>query len=438
MRKNFHLRTKVFIFFGAFLLVWGPMTRQTCAQVDSARVAAKAQNWPRFRGPGGMGVAAENGLPITWDESKIVWRRQLPGAGASSPITFHDHIYLTAYSGYYVPGVPGGSVEELKRHVIALRRTDGRIVWDKQIPARLPEKERIRDHGYAANTPAADEDRVYAFLGKTGVFALDHDGNQLWHADVGDGASGWGTASSPLLYQDLVIINASVESESLVALDRETGQERWRASGIRESWNTPIVVTAASGRKELIVSRLGDVLAYDPANGKPLWSCKTDITWYMVPTAVAADGIVYVLGGRSGTAALAVRAGGSGDVTDTHRIWTSKAGSNVTSPVYQDGFLYWMGDQSGIVYCAEAKTGDLRYEKRINRAGQVYACPILADGKIYYPTRSGKVLVVAAKPEFELLATNELSDASRFDGSPAVDGNRLLLRSEKYLYCIAD
>ena len=307
----------------------------------------------------------------------------------------------------------------------------------KAVPAKLPEEESIRDHGYAANTPAADADRVYAFFGKTGVFAFDHEGNQLWQADVGSNTSGWGTAASPLLYKDMVIINASVESESLVALDRETGEEKWRASGIREAWNTPIIVTADSGRKELVVARHGDVLAFDPDTGEPLWSCKTDITWYMVPTAVAADGIVYYLGGRSGTAAVAVRAGGSGDVTATHRLWTSKTGSNVTSPIYLDGHLYWMSEKLGIAYCAKADTGELVYEQRLERFGGVYASPVLAEGRLYYFDRYGRAFVLAAKPEFEQLAVNAIEDdRTRFDGSPAVDGNRLLIRSGKFLYCL--
>jgi len=399
---------------------------------------ATSDNWPRFRGPGGMGVSDATGLPLEWDaDNNVAWKTPLPGAGASSPITFGDHIYLTCYSGYFVPHEPGGSLDQLKRHLIALRRDTGEIVWDQAVSAKLPEEERIRDHGYAANTPAADADRVYAFFGKSGAFAFDHEGNQLWQADVGSKTSGWGTAASPLLYKDMVIVNASVESGSLVALDRETGREKWRASEIREAWNTPIIVTADSGRKELVVARAGDILAFDPDTGKSLWSCKTDIGWYMVPTAVAADGIVYYLGGRSGTTAGAVRAGGSGDVTATHRLWTSKTGSNVTSPIYLDGHLYWMSEKLGIAYCAVTPTGELVYEQRLERFGQVYASPVLAEGRLYYFDRYGSAIVLAAKPKFEQLAVNRIEgDRTRFDSSPAVDGSRLLMRSGKFLYCL--
>jgi hypothetical protein len=196
------------------------------------------------------------------------------------------------------------------------------------------------------------------------------------------------------------------------------------------------VVTAASGREELIVPVQGSVLAFAPDSGESLWSCKTDIGWYMVPSVVAADGVVYCLGGRSGTAALAVRAGGSGDVTATHRLWTSLKGSNVSSPIYLDGHLYWTHESREIAYCAKAGTGEIVYEQRLERAGQFYASALLADGRLYYVTRSGKTFVLAAKPQFEQLAVNDLSDRGVFNASPAVAGNRLLIRSDKFLYCV--
>lgn len=407
------------------------------ARLASAKVSAKISDWNRFRGPSGMGTSDAKGLPLNWSTSEnIAWKTELPGPGASSPIVHGDRIYLTCYTGFFVPGESEGSKENLKRRLIAVKRSDGSILWDQAIAAKLPEEDRIRDHGFAANTPAADDERVYVFFGKTGVFAFDHSGKQVWQADVGSKTHGWGTSASPVLYKDLVFINASVESDSLVALDRRTGKEKWRAKGIRESWNTPVVITASSGRQELIVAKQGDVLAFDPDTGEQLWSCKTDIGWYMVPSIVADNGIVYCLGGRSGVAGLAVRAGGSGDVTDTHRLWTSLKGSNVTSPVFLDGHLYWMHEQRGVAYCAKVDTGEVVYEKRLEQAGQVYASALLADGKLYYLTRDGRTFVLAAKPEFEQLAVNELRDRSVFNGSPAVDGSRLLIRSDKFLYCI--
>lgn len=394
-------------------------------------------DWPGFRGPGGMGISSATGLPQNWSmDENVKWKKELPGAGSSSPIVFGDHIYLTCYSGYLVPGESQGSLDNLKRHLVCLERNDGTILWDRTVKAELPEEDQIRDHGYAANTPAADSDRVYTFFGKSGVFAYDHAGKQLWHADVGSNTHGWGTSASPVLYRDLVFINASVESESLVALDRKTGQEKWRVHGIKEAWNTPVIVKTESGGDELVVATHGKVFGFAPDSGEKLWSCDTDITWYMVPGAVASDGVVYVLGGRSGVAGLAVRAGGRGDVTATHRLWISNKGSNVTSPVFHDGHLYWMHEKLGIAYCARAETGELVYQERVERAGQIYSSTLLADGRLYYLNRSGRTFVLPASPTFELLATNELRDGGVFNASPVVTGKQLLLRSDKVLYCI--
>jgi outer membrane protein assembly factor BamB len=396
-------------------------------------------DWTCFRGPTGMGVAKSSDLPTEWDaERSIIWKTPLPGSGASSPVTFGDRIYLTCYSGYFIPGESEGNLSQLKRHLIAFQRDTGEVLWDRTVPAKLPEEDSIRDHGYAANTPVVDADRIYAFFGKSGVFAFDHNGEQLWQADVGSKTSGWGTAASPILYEDLLIINASVESESLIALEKATGEERWQAADIRESWNTPLIVETESGRCELVIARHGDVLGFEPETGKPLWSCKTDIRWYMVPTATASDGVVYYIGGRSGPAALAVRVGGDGEVTDSHRLWVGQKGSNVSSPIYLDGRLYWANDSQGIAYCAEASTGDILYEERLDRAGQVYASPVLAGERIYYFSRSGRMFVLAAKPEYEQLYIVDFGDGSRFDASPVVDGDRLLVRSGKFLYCLGE
>lgn len=406
---------------------------------QEARLAAKvarSNDWPGFRGPTGQGTS-QSELPLDWGPNdNIAWKVELPGPGASSPVVFGDVIYVTAYSGFFVPDQPQGTQADLKRHLICFDRRTGQERWQKTVAAKLPEEERIRDHGFAANTPAVDDERIYCFFGKTGVIAMDHQGNQLWQADVGSKTHGWGSAASPVLYKDLVFINASVESDSLVALNRNDGREVWRVGNIKESWNTPQVVTNVNGQPELIVATQGSIRAFEPETGNELWTCATDIKWYMVPSIVAHEGVVYCLGGRSGVASLAVKTGGKGDVTQSHRLWTGLKGSNVSSPLFHQGHLYWMNDNSGIAYCAKADTGEIVYERRMNRAGQVYASPLLAAGRIYYMTRQGKTFVVAAKPEFEELATNDLDDGSLFNASAAIDGTRILVRSDRFLYAI--
>jgi outer membrane protein assembly factor BamB len=394
-----------------------------------------AEPWSRFRGPGGQG--RHNGpLPVKWSASEnVVWKTELPGPGGSSPIVFGDRIFLTSYSGYAVPGVPGGDLSALTRHVVCLQRADGKTLWKKDVPAAQPEQAKVRDHGYASSTPLADADRLYVFMGRSGVFAYNHDGKELWRADVGSGTHGWGSAASPVLYKDLIIINASVESSALIALNKATGKEVWRAAGMKESWNTPILVPVAGGKEELVVAILGKVLGLDPATGEKLWSCATDIGWYMVPSLVHDKDVIYCIGGRTG-GGLAVRAGGRGDVTASHRLWTLKKGSNVSSPVLHEGHLYILHENLGMAVCVEAATGRVVYEERIPGAGQFYASTLLADGKLYGVARRGGVFVVAAKPQFEFLGRNELGDRSSFDASPAADGSRLLIRSDKFLYAI--
>ncbi|NLW51446.1 MAG: PQQ-binding-like beta-propeller repeat protein [Candidatus Brocadiaceae bacterium] len=407
-------------------------------------IAAAAErgdtDWPRFRGPGGQGVSTAAGLPLKWSSTENVrWKTPLPGPGTSSPVVVGRRVFLTCYSGFGVPGLPTGTQEDLRLHVLCLDRDTGEILWNRTLQPRLPEQPGIREaHGYASSTPVADDERLYVYFGNSGVYAFDFQGEQLWHRDVGSKLHPWGSGASPILWQDLLIVNASIESGCAVALNRQSGQEVWRAQGIREAWNTPLVLTLPDGTSELVLAMQGKVVGLDPAGGRELWNCASDITWYIVPSVVAHEDVVWCLGGRSGTAAVAVRAGGRGDVTATHRLWTGARGSNVPSPIVHDGHLYWMHEGRGTAFCAEAATGRIVYEQAIRpRAGQVYASPVLADGRLFYLNRKGQTFVLAASPTFELLAVNDLADGSTFNASPAPSGDRLLLRSDRFLYCIA-
>jgi len=401
---------------------------------------ASADDWPQFRGRGALGRGEGGGLPLTWsDTQNMVWKTELPGPGASSPITFGERIYLTCFTGYAAsPGEPG-DLSQLKRHLLCLDLADGRILWNTPVPAELPEQERIREeHGYASSTPVTDGERVYAFFGKSGVFAFDLGGRQLWRASVGAGLNGWGSATPLALHGDLVIVNASVESESLVALDQQTGREVWRAGGIRESWHAPVFVNAPDGRPEVVVAMFRKIAAFDPATGEPRWHCDTGINWYMCPTPVTQDGVVYSIGGRNPNGGLAIRAGGRGDVTASHVLWKVNKGANVPSPILHDGHLYFAHENLGVVYCVNAQTGEVVYEERLNPSpGQIYASPVLADGRIYYTGRGGRTVAVAAQPRFEQLADNVLEgNRGVFNASPAITGQRLLLRSNRALYCV--
>lgn len=399
-------------------------------------------DWPQFRGSGALGRSDAKGLPLTWsDEKNIVWKTTLPGPGASSPIVLGQRIFLTCFTGFATSSREPGEMTNLKRHLLCLNLADGKLIWNTPVPAELPEQDRIREnHGYASSTPVADADRIYTFFGKSGVLAFDHAGKQLWQTKVGDKLNGWGSATSPVLYQDLLIVNASIESESLVALDKKTGTEVWRASVGNESWHAPVFVTAPDGSTEVVAAKNGRVLAFHPGTGAALWNVKTGIPWYMCPTPVVQDGIVYVIGGRTPNGALAIRAGGRGDVTTSHVVWKLNKGSNVPSPILHEGHLYFAHENLGIVYCVNAKTGEVIYEERLEPSpGQIYASPVVADGKIYFTGRGGRTIVIAARPKFEKLADNTLeSNRGVFNSSPALSGQRLLLRSNRALYSLGE
>lgn len=395
--------------------------------------SATADDWRQFRGPGGQGASSEKGLPMTWsDDENVAWKAALPGYGASSPITLGEKIYLTCYSGYGTDDTRSNSTKDLVLHVVCLNQADGEIVWDKHVAPRLPESSRVRDHGYAAPTPTTDGEHLYVFFGKTGVLKFDLDGKQLWQAEVGDGLNGWGCGTSPVLYEDLVIANASVESGSLVALKKESGEEAWRARGMKSSWNTPHLVQLADGKQELVVSVKGEILGFDPASGEQLWSCD-GIQDYVCPSIVSQGGVAYAIGGRT-SRTIAVKAGGRGDVTDTHKLWEAKAGANVSSPVIHDGHLYWVSDRNKVAYCVRLEDGEVVYSERFR--GQPYSSTLLADGKLYVVTRHDGAFVLAAQPKYELLAHNELDDNSTFNASPIASGGKLYVRSDKFLYCI--
>ncbi len=413
--------------------------RLTCCGTVVAALLALGADWAQFRGPHG-GTSDERGLPTTWsDQSNIRWKTPLSGFGASSPIVVGDRIFLNSYSGYGESQTEPGEQSNLELHVTCYDRNGGKQLWDYAFPASAKEEnyqQFVALHGYASGTPACDGEAVYSFFGKSGVVAVDLEGHELWKANVGDKTHVFGTSNSPLLYKNLVIINASVESGALVALDKRTGAEVWRAPDIEDAWNTPCLVTLPDGRQELALSVHGKMLGFDPATGEKLWTCDT-IDDYICPSVIAHGNVLYAVGARKGTA-VAVMAGGRGDVTETHRLWKIDKGSNVSSPVYHDGYLYWAHEGRGFVYCVSATDGKLMYEQRLQPASdRIYASPLAADGKLYFVSREHGTYVLALKPAFQLLVHNVIADdTSVFNASPVPSRGELLLRSNKFLYCL--
>ena len=275
-------------------------------------------------------------------------------------------------------------------------------------------------------------------------------GKPLWKADVGSKTHGWGSAASPILYKDLLIVNASIESSRVVALDKRTGQQRWAVSGISDSWSTPLVVTLPNGplpngplpngplpngRDELVVSMHSKIFGIDPATGKKLWTC-AGVEDYVCPSVIAHGDVVFVSSGRR-PLTLAVRCGGRGDVSETHILWELRKTPAVPTPLYHAGHLYWL-DKRAVACVVDAKTGKAVTNKTIKDLGTAYASMVLADGRLYALSRERGAVVLAADPALKELARNSLGDDTVFNGTPAIDAGQLLIRSDAFLYCIGN
>ncbi|MFM7206206.1 MAG: PQQ-binding-like beta-propeller repeat protein [Planctomycetaceae bacterium] len=416
------------------------------AAAVAATVPTTAADWPRFRGPGGLG-RGESEVPVTWSaDENLLWQAALPGPGSSSPVVHGDDVFVTCYSGYGTPGA-AGEPATLVRHLLCIDRTTGGERWRRDVPAELPEDAYegfLTEHGYASSTPVVDADAVYAFFGKSGVIAFDRGGGELWRAAVGRESSNrrWGSAASLIRHGDLVIVNASEESQSIRGLDRRTGREVWKAeaAALELAYGTPAIASLADGRDDLVVAVPSEIWGLDPGTGKIRWYATHALTGNLSPSVIVDGDVAYVFGGFRSAGSLAVRAGGSGDVTKSHVLWTSKASSYVATPLLHAGHLYWIDDR-GQAFCSDATTGVQVYRSRvaeITGGGRpVYASPVLSGGRIYVVTRWNGTLVLPAEPRFEVLACNRFAgDDSDASGTPAIVDGRLYLRSGRFLRCV--
>lgn len=400
----------------------------------STAIPAIAADWAGFRGPGSKGISDDASIPTEWSESKnLKWKLKLPGKGYSSPIVVGDHVFVTCYSG------DDGDLSGLKRHLMCVDRKTGDEVWSKTIASTSSERAIPRfagTPGFASNTPVSDGERIYVLFGNSGVFAFDVKGKQLWKQDVGsESAAMFGSASSPILYKDRVIVTAGSESESIRALDAATGKEVWKteAGSLSRSYSTPIVVKNPEGADELLLSVTQEIWSMNPDSGKLKWYAESRVDTGACPVLVAGDGVVFAVGGRSG-GRTAIRLGGKGDVTDSHTVWSRTGGAYVPSPVLHEGHLYFVNDR-GIVTCVDIKTGEEAGRSRLS--GQFYASIMLIGNRLYAVSRFGGTYVLEATPELKQVALNELADTSDFSASPAVSNGQLFIRSDAQLYCIA-
>jgi len=388
------------------------------------------ENWAEWRGPRRNGVSEATGLPETWSASEgLKWATPLPGRGTSSAVVWNDLVCVTAADG----------PRQSDLHVIGVNLADGKIRWHAKLWGTAPTLHHGTKSDMATPTPAMDAQHVYAFFGTGDVFALDRAGRLVWQRSLADEfgpfENRFGHTSSPLLYDDLLILQCDHYGESyLLAVERSTGKTRWKVArpGTWHSWSSPRLVDVPdSTKQELVVCAAHRVDAFDPATGASLWTVG-GLRRECIPTPVAGQGRLYVVSGPKGET-LAIRPGGRGDVTQTHVDWRSARGVPFVPSALLVGDYYYLVDDAGIATCLDAHSGKSLWQKRLG--GAFTASPIAGDGKIYFTNENGETIVLAAHSgAYKELARNKLDDPVY--ASASIAPGRLLIRAEQRLICV--
>ena len=427
----------------------------------AANLAFSADHWPQFRGPGALGVAGDAGFPERWSTNEnIAWNIDVPGRGWSSPIVWGDRVFVTTVvsdgemelpkKGLYFGGerkeIPGGTHQWL---VLCYDLPSGRELWRREAHRGTPPNQLHLKNTYASETPVADRERLYVYFGNVGLFCYDHDGSERWRTNWPPVKTryGWGHAASPVLHDGrLFIVNDNDEASFAVALDAATGRQLWRVSRDEKSnWATPYVWPNEQ-RTELITCGTKRVRSYD-LQGNLLWELG-GMSSIVIPTPFSKFGLLYVCSGYVGDKArplFAIKPGASGDITletgetsNAFVAWAQPtAGPYNPSPLVYGDYVYVLFD-FGFLSCHDARTGRQVYEKqRIRPQGNTAftASPWAARGKIFALSEDGDTYVFAAGPEYQLLHKNSLEEMCM--ATPAIAGDRLLIRTLTRLFCVA-
>jgi outer membrane protein assembly factor BamB len=423
--------------------------------------AVHSQNWPSFRGPNASGIADGAKLPDTWDAAKstnILWQTAIPGLSHSSPIIWGNRVFLiTAISSDAKAsfnakdkGIDSAN-DEVKYtwRIYGLDKLTGRILWEKTAYEGVPRARRHVKATQANSTPATDGRYVVALFGSEGLDCYDLNGKLLWKQDLGvlnpglweDPTSSWGHASSPVIYRDLVIVQADGHKQSFIAaFNLKDGKQAWRVErGEITSWATP-TIHEAKNRTELIANGGHYIRSYDPLTGKELWRFSDNNTEVKMQAPLIVNGLIYITGGYPpGRAMYAFKPGAVGDIslkpgqeTNEFLAWRSSKGSPYTpTPIVYEGLFYTCSD-GGVLSAYDAMTGALIYQERL--PSSFSASPVASDGKLYLASQDGDVFVVKAGRKFELLATNPMGQ--ELMATPAISDGLLIVRSENYVYAI--
>lgn len=416
--------------------------------------AAAADNWPQFRGPGGLGIVEDAGVATSWSETEnIVWKTEIEGLGHSSPVVWGDTIFLTtALQGEVIPGAGApthyiggqvfkhpqamGSDRSHTLKVMALDRASGEILWSDVAYQGRVYDDRHKGASYASATAVTDGERVYFYFGSQGVYAYDFDGNRVWGTDLGDFSYfGVGLGTSPVLYDNVLILqidDGEGEGSFIVGLDTENGDQLWRtARAVEASWATPLLLDDVEGAPQLLTIGEQLLIAYDPRSGEELWQLD-GLHNNAVHSPVWDGELVYVSAGYPRSVIQAIRPGR--DAAEV--VWEYRKGAAyVASNIVYDGYLYVTNDK-GIITCLDAATGEVVYQGgRIPvPASMLMSSLLVVDGKIMLSTPEGDTFWIATGPEFSIAGHNSLDEPILT--IPAIVGGMIYLRGRTHLYAI--
>jgi len=395
-----------------------------------------AENWPQWRGPSLNGVSLESNLPVRWTASEnVTWKIPMPGMSGSTPIIWGEKIFLSLAEG-----------DDL--YLWCLERKEGKLLWKKLLGGG---NVKMRKHNMSSPSPVTDGKNVWVMTGTGILKGFDFSGNEMWSRDIqkeyGRFGLNWGYASSPLLHEDSLFVQVlhgfkTDDPSYLLRVDKKSGKTLWKIERPTEatmespdSYSTPALVRYG-GAVELVITGGDCVTGHDLATGKELWRVgglnpEGHPFYRIVASPVVSNGIIYAPSRVKPL--VAIRPGGRGDITGTHRLWAFQNGPDVPTPV-SDGKHLYIVDDKGIMWCLDAKTGETVWGQQRVKPGTYSASPVLADGKIYVTSEDGLTTVVKAGPKFEVLAENSLEEYCL--SSPAISDGQIFIRTTNHLYCI--
>jgi len=405
-----------------------------------------SENWNQFRGPTGQGLSDATGLPLRWSETeRVKWKTPIHGKAWSSPVVWGNQVWLTT-----------ATADGRELYAVCVDRTTGRILSDQKLFDIAAPQYADRFNSYGSPTPVIEEGRVYVTFGSPGTACLDtRTFEVLWRrADLA--CNHWrGPGSSPTLWRDLLLMHFDgSDYQYVVALDKRTGATVWktdrsvdwqdltpegkpiRDGDFRKGFSSPLVIEH-DGKPLLVSSASKATYGYDPATGRELWRVEDRRFHTGTVRPVFGHGLIFAATGLAKGEMWAIRPGGSGVVTDTHVVWkVARNAPNRPSPVLVGDWLFMLNQDGGIVTCLEARTGKVVWSERLPGLGNYSASPVHAEGRLYFCNENGQTTVIAAGPEYRVLAENVLADG--FMASPAIAGKALFLRSKTALYRIEE